>query len=86
MQNPWKLATLVLGAALVISSARAQTSWKQDALSHLQSAAKILEEKAGGQRTGKPAPGGAPSKADASPATKALQLTRAAIVQVQRAQ
>lgn len=94
MQNPWKLTTFVLGAALLISNAGADTtSWKQDAMSHLESAAKILAERAGGSRTGKTAPPTdkpaekSPEKkgAEASPASKALQLTRAAIVQLQRA-
>lgn len=83
MHNPWKLTTLLLGAALVISSARAETSWKQDALGHLESAAKLIAEQGGGSPTGKQAPS---KRTDASPASKALQLTRAAIVQLSRVQ
>ena len=86
MQNPWKLTTLVLAGAFLISNARADTDWKQDALSHLQKAADILSSH-GGSSTGKtPAPDpGAPSKKVAdTPTSKALQLTRAAIVQMKR--
>jgi hypothetical protein len=88
MQNPWKLSTLVLGGTLLISNARAETDWRQDALGHLESAAKILRERGGGTNTGKtPGDERPPEKkgADASPASKALQLTRAAIVQLKRA-
>jgi hypothetical protein len=82
MQNPWKLTTLVLAGALLVSNARAESDWKQDALSHLQKAAEILSAH-GGSRTGKVHP--EDKKAAASPASKALQLTRAAIVQLERA-
>lgn len=84
MQNPWKLTTLVLAAVLLISNARADTDWKADALAHLEKASEILAAH-GGTRTGKAAPDEVQKKADASPATKALQLTRAAIVQLKRA-
>jgi hypothetical protein len=80
MQNPWKLTTLVLGAALLISNARAESSWKKDALGHLESAAQILSA-AGGSATGKEPP----KKTSATPTDKALQLTRAAIVQLKNA-
>lgn len=80
MQNPWKLATLVLAGALLVSNARAESDWKQDALSHLNKAAELLSVH-GGSKTGKI---GTRDK-DASPASKALQLTRAAIVQLERA-
>ena len=90
MQNPWKLTTLLLAGALLLSSARAETTnWKQDALAHLEKASELLSTQGGGNKTGKTAPTDrAPekSKADASPATKALQLTRAAIVQLKRAE
>ena len=86
MQNPWKLTTLILAGALLVSSARAGTDWKADALGHLESAAKILAER-GGSKTGKTPPGTRDGgKADASPVSKALQLTRAAIVQLGRAE
>lgn len=84
MQNPWKLSTLVLGAALLISNARAETSWKKDALSHLESAAKILADN-GGSPTGKHRGGEAPKKTGTTATDKALQLTRAAIVQLKNA-
>lgn len=89
MQNPWKLTTLLLAGALLLSSARAETtSWKQDALAHLEKASELLSTQGGGNKTGKTAPNDrAPEKkAGASPATKALQLTRAAIVQLKRAE
>ncbi len=84
MENPWKLTTLLLAGGLLISSARADTDWKKDALGHLEAAAELLATHGGGSKTGKPSPGEEKRKADASPASKALQLTRAAIVQVKR--
>lgn len=85
MQNPWKLTTLILAGGLLISNARADSDWKKDALGHLEKAAAILEEHGGGSRTGKTHPNDEPKKEkDASPASKALQLTRAAIVQIKR--
>jgi hypothetical protein len=84
MQNPWKLTTLLLAGALLVSSARAETDWKKDALAHLEKASELLATHGGGDKTGKER---APEKkTDASPASKALQLTRAAIVQLKRAQ
>ena len=86
MQNPWKLTTLALAAVLLISNARAETDWKADALGHLEKASAIIASH-GGNKTGKTAPkeDTPDKKADASPASKALQLTRAAIVQLKRA-
>ena len=86
MQNPWKLTTCVLAGALLISSARAETDWRKDALSHLERAAAILAEH-GGSSTGKtapPDPGSPQRKESVTPTSKALQLTRAAIVQLKR--
>jgi hypothetical protein len=81
MQNPWKLTTLILAGGLLISNARADSDWKKDALGHLEKAAAILEEH-GGSRTGKTHP--EDKKEAATPASKALQLTRAAIIQMKR--
>lgn len=80
MQNPWKLSTLVLAAALMISNARASSDWRKDAIAHLESAAAILEQHGA---TGKEEP--TKKTSSASPNGKALQLTRAAIVQMKRA-
>jgi hypothetical protein len=85
MHNPWKLTTLILAAALAITSARAEsTNWKKDALSHLQAAASILSSN-GGSETGKPPGGEPPKKGGTTAMDKALQLTRAAIVQLKNA-
>jgi hypothetical protein len=83
MQNPWKLTTLLLAAGLLVSGAHAETDWKTNAITHLESAAKILSEH-GGSKTGKERM--PEKKADGTPASKALQLTRAAIVQLKRAE
>lgn len=86
MKNPWKVSTLVLAAALFVSSARAAPEWKQDALGKLEAAAQLIAANAGGGK-GKQAPTerSPDKKTDASPAYKALQLVRAAIVQLKRA-
>ncbi len=84
MQNPWKLTTFLLGGALLISSAHAESDWKAGAITHLEKASAILAEH-GGSKTGKTVPGeGSKSRAETSPVSKALQLTRAAIVQLRR--
>ncbi|MFN0253471.1 MAG: hypothetical protein ACKV2T_41770 [Kofleriaceae bacterium] len=83
MQNPWKLTTLLLAGGLLVSGAHADTDWKKNAITHLESAAKILAEH-GGSKSGKSPERAPDKKADGTPASKALQLTRAAIVQLRR--
>jgi hypothetical protein len=79
--NPWKLTTLVLAAALAISTARAESGdWRADALAHLRSAATLIESNTGGGKSTK----SRPQEKSASSASKALELTRAAILQLQR--
>jgi hypothetical protein len=83
MQNPWKLTTLALAGALLISNARAESDWKKDAISHLEKAATLLEQH-GGSTTGKTPKTPSKSEREVTPTSKALQLTRAAIVQMKR--
>lgn len=84
MHNPWKISTLLLAFVLVFQhasgSAHADRESLQSALDHLRSAAKSLEVGVGGKRA--PETKGK-SGGGSSAQAKALDLTRAAILQVE---